>query len=58
MGLLHDLDYEQYPDKHCVMAQEILSARGVDPVITRAVVSHGWGICADVEPVSRMEKTL
>ncbi len=58
VGLLHDLDYEQYPDKHCVMAREILSARGVDPVITRAVVSHGWGICADVEPVSRMEKTL
>lgn len=58
VGLLHDVDYEKYPEQHCVKAQEILNGKGVDPVIVRAVASHGWGICCDVEPVSAMEKTL
>lgn len=57
-GLLHDVDYEKYPAQHCAKAQEILTEKGVDPVIIRAVVSHGWSICCDVEPQSRMEKTL
>lgn len=58
VGLLHDVDYEKYPDQHCAKAQEILNEKGVDPVIVRAVMSHGWGICCDVEPVTVMEKTL
>ena len=57
-GLLHDLDFEMYPDEHCVKEEQIMRERGVDPVITRACVSHGWGINVDVEPVSDMEKTL
>lgn len=58
VGLLHDVDYEQFPEQHCAKAQQILAERNVDPVIIRAVASHGWGICSDVEPASRMEKTL
>lgn len=58
VGLLHDLDYEQYPDQHCTKVQEILTEKNVDPAIIHAVASHGWGLCSDVEPVSRMEKTL
>lgn len=58
VGLLHDVDYEKYPEQHCTKAQEILNEKGVDPVIVRAVMSHGWGICCDVEPISTMEKTL
>ena len=58
VGLLHYVDYEQFPEQHCAKAQQILGERNVDPVIIRAVASHGWGICSDVEPVSRMEKTL
>lgn len=58
VGLLHDLDYEQYPEQHCKKVQEILGEKGVDPEIIRAVASHGWGICSDIEPQSRMEKTL
>ena len=48
VGLLHDVDYEKYPDQHCAKAQEILNEKGVDPVIVRAVMSHGWVICCDV----------
>ena len=58
VGLLHDVDYEKYPEQHCKKAQEILNEKGVDPVIVRAVMSHGWGICCDVEPETVMEKTL
>jgi predicted hydrolase (HD superfamily) len=58
VGLVHDLDYERYPDEHCAKSKEILSARGWPEPLVRAVVSHGWGICSDVEPLSRMEKTL
>lgn len=58
VGLLHDVDYEKYPEQHCAKAQEILNEKGVDPVIVRAVASHGWGICSDVEPLTVMEKTL
>ena len=58
MGLLHDLDYEKYPDQHCHKAQEILREKGADEVIIRGVASHGYGLCCDIEPVSTMEKVL
>jgi len=58
VGLVHDLDYEQFPDEHCRKTQEILGARGWPDYLIRAVVSHGWGLCADVEPRTLMERTL
>ena len=58
VGLLHDLDYEKYPDQHCVKVQEIMQERDIDPEIIRAVASHGYGICGDIEPKSQMEKVL
>lgn len=58
VGLLHDLDYEKYPDQHCHKVQEILREKGVDEPIIRAVASHGWGMCCDIEPQTRLEKTL
>ncbi len=58
IGLVHDLDYEQYPDQHCTKTREILQQHGWPEDYIRAVVSHGWGICSDVEPVSRLDKTL
>lgn len=58
VGLMHDLDYERFPEQHCRKAQEILEERGWPEAYIRAIVSHGWGICNDVEPQSKMEKTL
>lgn len=58
IGLIHDLDYERYPEQHCAKAQEILSERGWPEEYIRAVVSHGWGICSDTEPREEMEKVL
>lgn len=58
VGLLHDIDYERYPDEHCKRAPEILREAGYDDDFIHAVVSHGWGLCADVEPEHRMEKAL
>ncbi|HWQ08030.1 MAG TPA: HDIG domain-containing protein [Holophaga sp.] len=58
IGLLHDLDYERYPDEHCVKVVEILRERDWPEDYIRAVVSHGWGLCADVEPLTDLEKTL
>ncbi len=58
VGLMHDLDYEKFPEQHCLKTREILEERGWPQVVTRAVVSHGWGICSDVEPVSLLEKYL
>ncbi len=58
VGLLHDIDFEKYPDQHCIKSQEILKERGVDDVINRAVASHGWGITVDIKPESDMEKVL
>lgn len=58
IGLIHDLDYERYPDEHCSKTKEILEERNWPENYIRAVVSHGWGICSDVEPVERMEKVL
>jgi putative nucleotidyltransferase with HDIG domain len=58
IGLIHDLDYEQFPDQHCTKTAEILAANGWPETYIRAVVSHGWGICSEVEPQSDLEKVL
>ncbi len=58
IGLVHDLDYEKYPDQHCSKTKEILEANGWPDEYVRAVISHGFGMCSDVEPQSRLEKTL
>ena len=58
VGLLHDIDYEKYPEEHCVKAKTILSEKGWPEDVIHAVVSHGWGICSDVEPEHEMEKVL
>lgn len=58
VGLLHDLDFEKYPDEHCKKAEQILRAEGYDERLIRAVVSHGWGITVDVAPEHTMEKVL
>ncbi len=58
IGLIHDLDYEQYPDEHCKKTAEILEANHWPEDDIRAVVSHGWGLCSDVEPLTEMEKAL
>ena len=58
VGLLHDLDFEMYPNEHCMKSQEIMRERGVDPVIIRATASHGYGITVDIKPESQMEKVL
>lgn len=57
-GLLHDVDYEQFPDEHCKKAPELLAEIDAPEALIRAIVSHGWGICADVEPEHTMEKVL
>ena len=58
VGLLHDIDFEQFPDQHCVKAPELLREAGIDEEIIHAVVSHGYGITVDVEPTHEMEKVL
>lgn len=58
VGLLHDLDYEKFPEQHCHKTAEIMRDSGYSEEIIRAIMSHGWGICTDVEPQSKMEKTL
>lgn len=58
IGLVHDLDYEQFPDQHCAQTEKLLTERGWPEDYVRAVVSHGWGFCSDVEPRSKLEKTL
>ena len=57
-GLLHDLDYEKFPEEHCRKAEEIMRERGVDETYIRAMSCHGYGICTDAKPESRMEKVL
>ena len=57
-GLLHDIDFEQWPDQHCQKAPELLKAGGVSERMIHAIVSHGYGLCADVEPEHEMEKVL
>lgn len=57
-GLLHDVDFERWPDQHCVKAAELLPAAGASKALTHAVCSHGYGLCSDVEPEHEMEKVL
>ena len=58
VGLLHDIDFELYPDEHCKKAPELLAAGGVGEDMIRAICSHGYGICCDIEPEHEMEKVL
>lgn len=58
VGLIHDLDYEMYPDEHCSKSAEIMNEKGIDEDYIHAVCSHGWGLCSDVEPAEYMEKVL
>lgn len=58
VGLIHDLDYEQYPEEHCRKTEAILKSHHWPEEYIRAAVSHGWGICVDVEPQTELEKIL
>ena len=58
VGLLHDIDFELYPDEHCQKAPELLRKAGVGEDMIRSVCSHGYGLCCDIEPVHEMEKVL
>lgn len=58
VGLLHDLDFEQFPDQHCIKEQEILRDRGIDERIIHATASHGYAITVDIQPEHEMEKVL
>lgn len=58
IGLVHDLDYELFPEEHCKKSEEILRERAWPEEFIRAVVSHGWGLCSEVEPVTDLEKVL
>lgn len=58
VGILHDLDFERFPEQHCAKSQEIMRERGVDERIVRATASHGWSIVNDIRPEHEMEKVL
>jgi len=58
VGMLHDIDYELWPEQHCVKAVELLRSEDIDEDMIHAVISHGWGLCSDVEPERYMEKIL
>jgi putative nucleotidyltransferase with HDIG domain len=58
IGLIHDLDYEQFPEQHCRKSEQILTEHNWPAEYIRAVMSHGWGICTDVEPQNELEKIL
>jgi predicted hydrolase (HD superfamily) len=58
IGLVHDLDYELYPDQHCKMTEKILKENKWPVKYIRAVLSHGWGLASDIEPLSLLEKTI
>ena len=58
VGMLHDLDFELYPEEHCVKVQEIMREKGLDEKIIHAVASHGYDICVDIYPEHQMEKIL
>ena len=58
VGILHDLDFEQWPEQHCVKESELLRQRGVDERLIHAVVSHGYMLTVDIEPEDEMEKVL
>ena len=58
VGLLHDLDFEMWPEEHCVKSQELMRQAGVEEAIVWATASHGWGHCVDIKPEHEMEKVL
>lgn len=58
VGLVHDLDYEQFPEQHCTMTKQILEEARWDEEYIRAILSHGWGMCTDIEPQTLLEKSL
>ena len=58
VGLLHDLDFEQYPDQHCIKQQQLMRDAGVDDAVIHATCSHGYGLTVDIEPTHQMEKVL
>lgn len=58
IGLIHDLDYEMYPDQHCIMTEKILKENNWPEEYIRAVLSHGWGLASDVKPISLLERTI
>lgn len=58
VGYLHDYDYENYPDEHLQHTQQPLLDAGVDEITVRAILSHGYGICTDIEPLTNLEKSL
>ena len=58
VGLLHDLDFEQWPEEHCVKSQELMRQAGVEESVIRATASHGWGLRVDIKPEHEMEKVL
>ena len=58
VGLLHDLDFEMYPDEHCIKEQEIMRERGIDERIIHATASHGYALTVDIKPEHDMEKVL
>ncbi len=58
VGLLHDLDFEKYPEQHCIKEQEIMRERGIDEAIIHATASHGYGLAVDIKPEHEMEKVL
>ena len=58
VGLLHDIDFEMWPEEHCKKAPELLRSAGCSPELIHAVCSHGYGLCSDVEPTHQMEKVL
>lgn len=58
VGILHDLDFEMYPDEHCIKEQEIMREKGLDERLIHATASHGYGICVDIKPEHEMEKVL
>jgi len=57
-GLLHDVDFEQYPEQHCIKAPDLLAEVNASPELVHAICSHAWGVCCDVEPVHQMEKVM
>ena len=58
IGLIHDLDYDMYPEQHCKMTEKILRENNWPEEYIRAVLSHGWGLATDVEPITLLEKTI
>ena len=57
-GLLHDIDFEMYPEEHCIKAPDLLAEVNASPELVHAICSHAYGVCCDVEPVHQMEKIM